>query len=107
MELRITIRDLPERDELRALAEERATAALRRFDARIARVALRLEDLSGPGRVGDDKLCRVDVTLSPAGRVLIEERGASPAVALAAALDRLKAALSRTTGRMKRGVGAG
>ncbi len=106
MDMRITIRDLPGKDELRAYAQERLESALSRFEERIRKVAVRLEDVSGD-RSGADKLSRIHLTLKPNGEVIIEEVGDQIHAAFSLALDRLKAAMGRQVGKKKRGVGRG
>jgi ribosomal subunit interface protein len=107
MDVRVTIRDLNQKDELRAYVEEKLDAALSRFDERIRKAAVRLEDVSGGDHSGADKLCRIDVTLKPHGQVIIEEVGDEILAAFEVAVDRLRAALGREVGKSKRGVGRG
>lgn len=107
MDMRITIRELPGKDELRAYAQERLDSALSRFEERIRKVAVWLEDVSGGDRSGADKLARIQLALKPNGEVIIEEVGDKIHAAFSLALDRLKAAMGRQVGKTKRGVGRG
>lgn len=107
MNIRITVRKLSNADALRAYADARLDVALARFEDRVREVAVRLEDLSGPNHRGADQRCRIDVTLKPAGKVLIDEVGDDMHASIALAVDRLKAAISREAGKRKRGVGRG
>lgn len=107
MNLRVTIRGLDHKTELRGRAEDRVAATLERFAERIQSVTLFLEDVTGPQKQGFDKRCRVDVRLRRGGGLTIDELATDIDVALAVALDRLKAAISRQIGKKKRGVGAG
>ena len=107
MDIRITVRKLDDKDGVRAYAEARLASALERFEDRVKDVAVRLEDLTGPTHHGADKRCRIDVALKPAGQVLIDEVGDEIRAAIALAIDRLRAAISREAGKRKRGVGRG
>ncbi|HNQ23867.1 MAG TPA: HPF/RaiA family ribosome-associated protein [Phycisphaerae bacterium] len=107
MDLRITIKNLPERAELRELAEQRVTTALQRFEDRIHKVTLLMEDVTGHSKQAVDKRCRISVRLHPGGEVMIDELNEDIGAALAFALDRLKVALTRKAARYKRGVGGG
>lgn len=107
MELRITVRGLNEAAPLREHAEERIIHALQRFERRIRRVGALLEDVTGPAKQTIDKRCRLTVRLKPHGELMIDELGADIHAVLDVALDRLKAALSRRTARVKRGIGGG
>ena len=57
--------------------ERRFRFALSRFGQKIRLVAVQLGDLNGP-RGGLDKQCRVTVTLSPSGKVIVGATGADP-----------------------------
>lgn len=107
MNLRIAIRGIDGQAALRSQAAERVAATLDRFRERIRHVVVLLEDVTGPHKRAVDKRCRIDVQLRRGGRLTIEQLGTDVRAALALALDRLKAALSRKVGRVKRGVGAG
>jgi hypothetical protein len=107
MDLRVTIKRIEDRTRLRSQAETRVASSLRRFRDRIGRVAVFLEDVTGPHKQVVDKRCRISVRLRRGGALLIEDVRADAFDALAVALDRLKAALSRKAGEMKRGVGSG
>lgn len=107
MNVRIAIKGIDDRAALRSVAEERVAAALDRFQARIRDVMVLLEDVTGPHKQVVDKRCRIDVRLKRGRGLTIEELGTDVFASLAAALERLKAAISRAVGRAKRGVGAG
>jgi ribosomal subunit interface protein len=106
MNLRVTVRGLTNPTDLRAYAAQRVAAALQRFRERIHRVRILLED-TGPAKPAVDRRCRVDVHLRSGDAVRIDEAGTDIYVALALAVERLKAAVSRKAGQAKRGVGAG
>lgn len=92
--------------ELRSFLEERLDRALERFQDNILHTTVRLEDVTGPEKGGVDKLCSIEVKLRTA-EVRIKEMGEDFHVTINTALDRLKTALSRETGKAKRGIGEG
>jgi len=77
---------------LRVHVGRRLAFALSRFGQRSGRVLVRLVDVNGP-RGGDDKQCRLDVSLIPSGNVLVEDVDAD-----------MYAAIDRATGRAARSV---
>jgi len=107
MDLRVTTRGVHDTAELRDHAAARVTATLSRFAERIQDVLVLLEDVTGPEKHAIDKRCRIDVHLRHGPTLTIDELGPDIGMSLALALDRLKAAISRKVGRVKRGVGAG
>jgi len=107
MNIRITVRGIENKGELREQAERRVGTALNRFAGGIHRVTVLLEDVTGPRKQVIDKRCRIDVRLRRGGEVLIDELGTDMQATLSLALDRLKAAICRKAGKAKRGVGAG
>ena len=107
MDLRVTIKGIENPSTLRSHAETAVAAALDRFQHRIRNAAVLLEDVTGPHKQTVDKRCRIDVRLKRGGELTIDEIGTDILASLALALDRLKAAISRKVGRVKRGIGAG
>lgn len=107
MQIRVTVRGLRDASAFRELAESRTATALRRFERRVVRADVRLEDVTGPRKETVDKRCAIDVRLRPRGRVMIEELGDDVEAVLSVALDRLKLSVAREVGRLKRGVGEG
>ena len=107
MNPRVAIKGIDDKSALRSQVEERVAATLDRFQDRIRNVMVLLEDVTGPHKQVVDKRCRIDVHLKRGGELTIDELGADLHTALASALDRLKAAISRKVGKSKRGVGAG
>jgi len=106
MMTRVYVRGVEDSAGLRELAERKLAQALDRFEDRILKVTMRLEDVTGPGKGGIDKQCSVEVKLRT-GEVRIKEQGEDFQATIDVALDRLRAALSREVGRAKRGVGEG
>lgn len=107
MDIRVVVRGHADKSDLRTHAEERLTSAVERFTDRIRHVSVQLADESGPNHHGGDQRCKIDVQLKPSGEILIDEVGDDIHASIALAVDRLKSALSRETGKQKRGVGGG
>ncbi|MEW6252362.1 MAG: HPF/RaiA family ribosome-associated protein [Planctomycetota bacterium] len=103
MEIDIIQRDVHAAD-LQDHVIRRIHAALDRFDAHVLRVTVRLRDENGPKGGGDDIACRIEIKLR-GHELFIEERGATPEAAIAAAADAAQEAVRREAGRRKRGVG--
>ena len=62
---------------------------------------MQLGDLNGP-RGGLDKQCRVTVTLSPSGRVMVEATDANLHSAIDRAADRLERSVTRELERRRK-----
>ena len=78
--------------------ERRLRFALSRFGQKIRQVAVQLLDLNGPpGRL--DKQCRVTVTLSPSGKVMVGATDADLPTAIDRAADRLERSVIRALER--------
>jgi ribosome-associated translation inhibitor RaiA len=107
MNLRVAVKGIDDKAALRSQAEARVAATLNRFQDRIRNACVLLQDVTGPHKQVVDKRCRIDVRLKRGGELVIDEIGTDVWASLAVALDRLKAAISRKTGKVKRGVGAG
>ncbi|MCG3137566.1 MAG: hypothetical protein HJJLKODD_01412 [Phycisphaerae bacterium] len=107
MELRMTTRGMKSRSDLREFAEIKITNILHRFEDRIQDVAVLLQDVTGPKKKGVDQRCRIEIRMKTGGTILIDELDAAMPAAIALALDRCKAALSRQVNKAKRGVGHG
>lgn len=80
--------------ELRGAVERRLGFALDRFEQRIQRVVVRLEDVNGP-RGGDDKLCRIEVHLRGSGTIRVRARADAVVPAVDAAAHRAGQAIAR------------
>ncbi|HET8712158.1 MAG TPA: HPF/RaiA family ribosome-associated protein [Gemmatimonadales bacterium] len=85
-------------DGVREYVTRRLGLALDRFDHRIDRVQVRLEDVNGP-RGGEDKRCRVQVSGS-AWRIQVEGVGASFEHAIDAAAARARRSVSGVLDRL-------
>ena len=94
MDVRIRSREIPVTEALRLHVNRRLSFALDRFANRIGTVTVRVRDLNGP-RGGRDKCCRMELKLSPLGRVVIDERADDLLVAIDKATDRLGASIAR------------
>ncbi len=106
MDMQVVIRGVEEPGELRSFAEEKLSGALERFAENVLSATMRIEDETGPEKHGVDKRCHIDVRLRTA-EIHITEQSDDFRVSINTALDRLKAALSRQTGKAKRGIGEG
>jgi putative sigma-54 modulation protein len=107
MKLQVTTKHIFEASALREDIEAKLAAALRRIESRVLRIAVRLEDVTGPRKGGVCIRCRISLRLKPSSEIIIEELADSPQAAFAVALDRLKPVVTRELGRLKRGIGAG
>ena len=85
---------------LLAHVERRLRFALSRFGQKIRQVAVQLLDLNGP-RGGLDKQCRVTVTLSPSGKVMVGATDADLPTAIDRAADRLERSVIRALERAR------
>lgn len=85
---------------LLAHVERRLRFALSRFGQKIRQVAVQLLDLNGP-RGGVDKQCRVTVTLSPSGKVMVGATDADLPTAIDRAADRLERSVIRALERAR------
>lgn len=106
MDTKIVIRGVDDTAELRNFADEKLAAGIERFHDHVLGATMRLEDVTGPEKHGVDKLCSIEVRLRK-GEVRIKEEGEEFHATIDVALDRMKAALSRETGKAKRGIGEG
>ena len=85
-------------DELRELLDRRLSYALSRFESRIRRKTVVIEDVNGP-RGGVDKLCRVTVKLNRLSDVVISEEGADISTSITRAAERIGRAVARAIER--------
>lgn len=89
----------------RQYMRERLGHKLAKFAPSIERIAVRVEDLNGP-KGGVDHACRIQVTLSGLGLVVVEERHAEAIPAFDLAVDTMETALKHRFGRVRTaGVG--
>ncbi len=100
---RVITRGVENAARLRRYAETRISRALGRFESHVHSVTMRLEDETGPGKGGVDKVCRLDVRLR-SGEVRITEQADRFETAINAGCNRLKATLGREVGRAKTNV---
>ena len=106
MNIQVFVRGVEQPADLRSFAEEKLAGVLERFNHSVRNATLRLEDVTGPEKGGVDKACNVEVRLRT-GEIRIKERGDDFQATINAAMDRLRAALSREVSRAKRGIGEG
>ncbi len=81
-------------NDMRRLTERRLLFALSRFDSRIKRVDLVVNDENGP-RGGVDKICRVSVALHRAADVVITDKNADVIKCISRVAERTGRAVSR------------
>lgn len=80
--------------------ERRLRFALCRFGQKIRLAAVQLADLNGP-HGGVDKQCKVTVTLSPSGKVMVEATDADLHSAIDRAADRVERSVTRELERRR------
>lgn len=85
---------------LLAHVERRLRFALIRFEQKIRQIAVLVTDLNGR-RGGLDKQCRVTVTLSPSGKVMVGATDADLHTAIDRAADRLERSVTRELERRR------
>ena len=100
MRSKTTTRRNDENRALRNHIEDRLARALGRFEHRIHRVEVYLEDVNGP-RGGLDKQVRVVVQLRPTGHVVVSGMDTSGYAAVADVVQRVKNAVRRALRRRK------
>lgn len=81
-------------DGLREHIERRVQFALSWADHKLQKINLNLKDINGP-KGGSDKSCRVQIPVTGAGTVVVEEVQADLYVAIDRAIDRASRALAR------------
>jgi ribosomal subunit interface protein len=87
----------------RAYVRERLGRRLAKFAPAIERIHVRIEDLNGP-KGGLDHSCRIVVTLSGLGQVVVEERHEEAIPAFDMAADRTEIALQHRLGKVREGT---
>ncbi len=107
MDIRVFVRGVNNKEELRALALDRVSRGLHRFARRIRNVNVRVEDETGPRKKGIDKVCSIEVEFPRGGDVRVREVGDDLRAVIELALSRVKAAMGREVGKRKRGIGEG
>lgn len=94
MEIEIQSHGFAVTGALRAHVARRLTTALAPYQRHVRRVVARLGDENGP-RGGDDKSCRIGVSIGGSPDVFATDTRASLYAAIDGAADRLSAALAR------------
>ena len=87
-------------NNLRQLTERRLLFALSRFDSRIKKVDLVVNDENGP-RGGVDKVCRVSVALYQASDVVISDKDTDVIKCISRVAERVGRAVSRAIAKSK------
>ncbi|AKF05129.1 HPF/RaiA family ribosome-associated protein [Sandaracinus amylolyticus] len=86
----------------REYVRERLGQKLGKFAPAIERIYVMLEDLNGP-KGGVDHECRIQVTLSGLGQVVVKERDPDAIAAFDLAADRMEITLRHHFGRVREG----
>lgn len=94
MQLRITGMSGKVPKATREFVRRRVAFAIARFETRVARVTVHLDDFTGPHR-GLDKRCRIHARLQPSGQIVAEVFDCEVDSAVARAADRLERGLRR------------
>ncbi|HEX4384990.1 MAG TPA: ribosome-associated translation inhibitor RaiA [Myxococcales bacterium] len=100
MQIEIRGRKVHVGEKLRAYVERRLRFSLGRFEQKVARATVHLEDVNGP-KGGEDKVCRIEVRLRPGGKVFVEERASGTFAAIAGAAGRISRAISKAFDRKR------
>jgi len=100
MKIHVRSKQLAVDEALRRHIERRLEFSLGRFAHRIMRVTVQLSDVNGP-RGGEDKVCRIEVRLRPAGTVYVEDRDADLVVTVDRAADRTGRSVARALQRAR------
>jgi putative sigma-54 modulation protein len=109
MKLEMRTRGIPLTQQLKDHIEKRFRLALARFDGRLRRVHVLVEDVNGP-RGGEDIQCRIRAELPHTKDLVINEVHSDPFAAVARASTRISRVLSRRLEHLnarRRGRGRG
>ena len=87
-------------EQLREHTERRLHFALSWANDEVRAIAVRLSDINGP-RGGNDKRCRIKITLSGTSDVVIEDGESDLYVAIDRAADRTERAVARRLQRLR------
>ena len=85
-------------EEIRELLDRRLSYALSRFESRIRRKTVVIDDVNGP-RGGGDKLCRITVKLDRLSDVVINEEDSDISRSITRAAERVGRAVARVMER--------
>ena len=80
--------------------ERRVRCALARFDGRVARVVVRVADVTSP-EAGADKRCRITVRMRPVGEIVAEDAGPDLYAAIDVAAKRIRRSVRREVERLR------
>lgn len=101
MNVRVVDREMPASNALVMHIERKVRGAVKRFDARLSDVEVRVRDENGP-RGGVDKICVIHASLLHGGRVVVSERGPDFFLAANQASHKLKRAVAKRVGGSRR-----
>lgn len=101
MKLELNLRGVSSFAALRTAVERRVAFALDRFEDRVARVRVTLDDVNGP-KGGDDKRCQVDVKLRDGLRVRATALEADSRIAVDVAMHRAARSVVRAIDRLRK-----
>jgi putative sigma-54 modulation protein len=100
MQIDIVHRNVCVTSEQKQWINRRMHFALGRFAGRVRQASLVFSDING-ARGGIDKTCRLFVTLSPAGEIVLEEVAGNIEAAVSIIADRAARTISRQLDRQK------
>ena len=107
MSFDLCVRNGESTQELQNHIDRRLSYALGRFDGKIGRISIRVEDLNGP-KGGVDQHCRIEANLIPSGKVMAEATDVEDVLAVNRAIERLARQIrnefERRRTRRKRGA---
>ncbi len=100
MQLEIHARNVRVTEKLRTHIERKLNFALGRFEPRIDRLSVHVEDVNGP-RGGMDKKCRLLASVRPSYRVVVEETNEDIYAGVARAAERMGQAIRKRIERRR------
>ena len=100
MKLDIQARDFSLTDSIQTYVKERINYLFSTRYDQIQRITVRLGDVNGP-RGGEDKRCRVKITLPRLNEIVIEDVQANLYVAISRAMERASRTVNRRLNRLQ------
>ena len=100
MKLDIQARDFSLTDSIQTYVKERINYLFSTRYDQIQRITVRLGDVNGP-RGGEDKRCRVKITLPRLNEIVIEDVQANLYVAISRAMERASHTVNRRLNRLQ------
>ncbi|MEM7810577.1 MAG: HPF/RaiA family ribosome-associated protein [Planctomycetota bacterium] len=92
----------PLSDSLREFVTEKLGTALDHHERLVRSATVRIEDINGAHRGGEDQLCRLVISLVRLPSVVIEERAESVFAAVSAAAERAGRAVTKAVDKRRK-----